>query len=268
MHHLRSPGARSLPNRDRYRVLEHARPLFRHCVNYCVSSKNSPLELQDGTQPQIELWESRAGSGMRQAEIVRNAPLRGIAAVTAHNDADLSEASKLTINATRSWLEKVVIGLKLCPFARSVYVTERIRYVVSEQRSAAGLKDELAQELRRLSVANESQHETTLLIHPHVLQNFADYNEFLNEADAAIADGGFDGELQVASFHPSYRFHGTAPDDIENFTNRSPYPMLHLLREASVQRAVEGYPDVETIPTNNIQTLRGLGLVRLRQLLQ
>lgn len=172
---------------------------------------------------------------------------------------DPGDASALAIAATRIWLEKAVIGLNLCPFARSAHVSERIRYVVSEQRTPHGLREDLRAELRALFEADEARHETTLLIHPYTLQRFADYNEFLTEADLTVAELGYEGDLQVASFHPSYRFHGTAPGDIENCTNRSPYPMLHLLREASVERAVNGHPDIEAIPADNIRTLRALG---------
>jgi uncharacterized protein len=186
--------------------------------------------------------------------------------VTSRQDLSLNPDA-VAIAATRSWLEKVVIGLQLCPFARAVYSAERIRYFVSGHHSTVGLKEDLANELELLALADEALHETTLLIHPHALRSFVDYNEFLSEADATIADMGYEGELQVASFHPSYQFHGTLPDDVENFSNRSPHPMLHLLRESSVERAVAAYPDVDDIPNNNIRTLRTLGAVEMRKLL-
>jgi len=160
---------------------------------------------------------------------------------------------------TRRWLERAVIGLGLCPFAESVYRSGRVRFRVSEQRSASGLLGELRSELSELIGADPSSRETTLLVHPWVLTDFIEYNDFLEVCDAAIADLGMEGELQVASFHPRYQFAGTQYDDIENCTNRSPYPMLHLLREASIERAVAGMPDPDEIYRKNIRTLRDLG---------
>jgi len=173
-------------------------------------------------------------------------------------DAELKSAAA-ALAATRVWLQKAVIGLELCPFAAAVHATERIRYSVSDQRSASGLLEDLATELQFLHDTDARQCETTLLIHPHALQDFGDYNEFLDEADALIAAMGFEGELQVASFHPAYQFEGTALKDVENCTNRSPYPMLHLLREASIERAVAAYPDTDEIYKKNVRTLRRLG---------
>jgi hypothetical protein len=172
------------------------------------------------------------------------------------------------IAATRNWMEKAVIGLHLCPFAASPYLRGLIRYRVSEQQSADGLAEELAQELLHLAAADPLLCETTLLIHPHVLGDFLDYNQFLDQADAAVASLGLEGELQIASFHPAYQFAGSAPDDVENGSNRSPYPMLHLLREASVQRAAAAFPDVNEIGNRNMATLRELGASGLRKLLE
>jgi uncharacterized protein len=163
------------------------------------------------------------------------------------------------VAATRSWLEKAVIGLNLCPFARAVHVKDRIRYVVSGARTPRALLDALIGELQLLRDADPAQTETTLLIHPNVLEDFLDYNDFLDVADDAVAELGLAGVIQIASFHPRYRFEGTDPDDIGNYSNRSPYPMLHLLREASVERAVTSFPDVSTIPERNIETLKRLG---------
>jgi len=163
------------------------------------------------------------------------------------------------IQATRRWLERSVIGLDLCPFAESVYRGGRVRFFVSEQRSASGLLDELRVELTALSSADPVLTETTLLIHPWVLSDFVEYNDFLDVCESTIADQGLEGELQVASFHPQYQFAGTQSEDIENYTNRSPYPMLHILREASIERAVAAIPDPEEIYRKNIRTLRGLG---------
>jgi hypothetical protein len=160
---------------------------------------------------------------------------------------------------TRRWLERAVIGLNLCPFAEGPYRGGRVRFQVSEQRSAAGLLEDLRDELERLHAADASQCETVLLIHPWVLNDFAEYNEFLEVCDAAVADLQLEGEVQVASFHPQYQFADTQPEDIDNYTNRSPYPMLHLLRESSVERAVDAVGDADGIYLKNIRTLRELG---------
>lgn len=163
------------------------------------------------------------------------------------------------IDETRVWLEKAVIGLNLCPFAKAVHSTDRIRYCVSDARSQDALVADLSRELLALQAVDPQTCETTLLIHPHVLSDFLEYNDFLDVADATVAALGLTGEIQVASFHPLYRFADTGPDDIENFTNRSPYPMLHLLRESSIERAMAAAPDSATIYQRNIETLRQLG---------
>ena len=163
------------------------------------------------------------------------------------------------IAATTRWLEQAVIGLQLCPFAAGPHLNDRIRYCVSAQRSSAGLLDELSDELRTLQDADPLKCETTLLIHPLVLTDFRDYNEFLDECDAAVVDLGLKGEMQVASFHPLYQFAGTDAQDIGNYTNRSPYPMLHLLREESITRATARFPDIDGIGARNVNTLRRLG---------
>ena len=163
------------------------------------------------------------------------------------------------VTATRTWLERAVIGLNLCPFAKPVHLNNLIRYFVSDARSLARLREDLMAELRALDAADPAQCETTLLIHPHVLADFSDYNEFLEQADDAVSELGFEGVIQVASFHPRYQFEDAGPDDIENYTNRSPYPMLHLLRESSVERAVTTYPDTTAIYRRNIETLHRLG---------
>jgi len=167
--------------------------------------------------------------------------------------------SESELAATVAWVEKAVIGLNLCPFARSVHAGQRIRYVVTGVDSTDALIEVLVQELELLAQADPAEVETTLLIHPRVLGDFLDYNDFLDVADAAVEQLGLTGEVQVASFHPRYQFAGTEPDDIDNFTNRSPYPTLHLLREASIERAVAAYPDTDRIFENNIETLRRLG---------
>lgn len=163
------------------------------------------------------------------------------------------------IAATRAWLEKAVIGLDLCPFARAVHIRNQIRYVVSEAETPEELLEDLIAELRALAAADPEEIDTTLLIHPRVLEDFLDYNDFLGVAEAAVEELELTGILQVASFHPRYQFAGTEPDDIENYTNRSPYPILHLLREESVERAVEAFSDTAQIYEKNIETLRRLG---------
>ena len=163
------------------------------------------------------------------------------------------------IAATRKWLEQAVIGLNLCPFARAVYAGDRIRYAVSRATTPEALLQALADELQALAAADETRLETTLLVHPQVMGDFLEFNDFLGLADALVADLGFEGVLQVASFHPRYQFAGTEPDDITNCSNRSPYPTLHLLRESSVERAVAAHPDTDRIYRDNIETLRRLG---------
>ena len=163
------------------------------------------------------------------------------------------------IARTRTWLERAVIGLNLCPFAKAEHAHDRIRYVVSQATSEAGLLEDLQRELLHLADADPAQCETTLLVHPQVLGDFLDYNDFLELADALVEELELDGTLQVASFHPQYQFAGTAADDITNCTNRAPYPTLHLLREASVAKAVATFPDAAEIFERNQRTLRELG---------
>lgn len=163
------------------------------------------------------------------------------------------------IAATRTWLERAVIGLNLCPFAKAVHVRNQIRYVVSEARTEEQLAAQFRAELCTLQAAAPADIETTLLIHPWVLHDFLEFNGFLAEADVALEELRLVGEIQVASFHPDFMFADTEPDDITNFTNRSPYPTLHLLREASITRAVEAYPRPESIYEANLETMRKLG---------
>ena len=162
------------------------------------------------------------------------------------------------IAATKAWLEKDVIGLNLCPFAKAVHVAGQIRYVVSKASTAWTLLSDLAAELIALHEADPATVDTTLLIHPRVLTDFFEYNDFLGDADAALQRLGLVGTIQIASFHPDYQFADTEPDDPTNRTNRSPYPTLHLLREASIERALEGYPDPDEIPVRNAETMRRL----------
>lgn len=163
------------------------------------------------------------------------------------------------IAETRRWLERAVIGLNLCPFAKAVHVKNQIRYRVSVARDAEALRADLIDELQRLNAADPDEIDTTLLIHPQVLQDFYDFNDFLDVADEAIAELDLDGVIQVASFHPDYQFADSEPDDIENHSNRSPYPTLHLIREASLDKAVAAFPEAETIYEANMATLRRLG---------
>jgi len=163
------------------------------------------------------------------------------------------------VATTRAWLERAVIGLNLCPFAKAVHVKDQIRYAVSAAHTLEDLLADLVSELRILQAAPPSEIDTTLLVHPRVLGDFLAYNDFLELADAAVANEGLEGEIQVASFHPHYQFAGTRPEDVENCSNRSPYPTLHLLREASIERAVAAFPDAGVIFERNIETLRRLG---------
>jgi uncharacterized protein len=172
--------------------------------------------------------------------------------------ADPAVAAKV-VAATRFWLERAVIGLNLCPFAKAVHVKQQIRYAVTAASNAGELLAELRHELDLLTRVDPEVLETTLLIHPQAMTDFIEYHRFLKDADAAVANLGLEGVVQIASFHPGYEFAGSACDDIENYTNRSPYPMLHLLREASIDRAVAAFPDAADIYERNIATLRRLG---------
>lgn len=157
------------------------------------------------------------------------------------------------------WLERAVIGLNLCPFAKSVHVKGQVHYVVSLATEPRALREELVRELMALHATNPELRDTTLLMAPLCLQDFLDFNDFLAEADAALEELGLDGDLQIASFHPQFQFAGTSPDDITNYTNRAPYPTLHLLREVSIDRAVQAFPEAEMIYEKNMQTLEQLG---------
>ena len=166
---------------------------------------------------------------------------------------------QIIIAETRAWVNRVVIGLNLCPFAKAVEIKRQIRYVVTDAESPDALRVVLSDEISRLMSTPPAEIETTLLMHPRTWTDFLDYNDFLEVADAALAELGADGVLQVASFHPQYQFDGTSADDLTNATNRSPYPTLHLLREESVSRAVAAFPNPEAIFETNIRTLESLG---------
>lgn len=174
-----------------------------------------------------------------------------------HDGEPLSDET--VIAATQAWLEKAVIGLNLCPFAKAVHVKRQIRYVVSHAGTEEALVEDLLHELQLLASADPGDIETTLLVHPRVLGDFLDYNDFLDIADAAVDELELDGVLQVASFHPQYQFTDSHPDDMGNFSNRAPYPTLHLLREDSVDKAVAAFPEADRIFETNIATLEKLG---------
>ncbi len=165
----------------------------------------------------------------------------------------------IAIDDTRIWLERAVIGLNLCPFAKSVHVKGQIHYAVSQATNAEDFFQDLVRELNDLAAAEPSTRDTTLLIAPQCLADFLDFNDFLALADQALLDLDLDGVLQIANLHPDYQFAGTRADDITNYTNRSPYPTLHLLREESIDRAVEAFPQAETIFQKNMETMEHLG---------
>jgi len=163
------------------------------------------------------------------------------------------------LKQTRHWLEKAVIGLNLCPFAKAVYVKNQVRLVVSHARHADDLLEELDSELALLAGTPAEQIDTTLLIHPTLFSDFLDFNDFLEIAEGVVDEHELDGVIQLASFHPKFQFEGTEPDDIGNYTNRAPFAILHLLREESIERAVQSFPQAEAIFEENIRTLEKLG---------
>ncbi|MBS7351357.1 MAG: DUF1415 domain-containing protein [Comamonas sp.] len=166
----------------------------------------------------------------------------------------------MVIADTVRWLERAVIGLNLCPFAKGVHVKGQIHYVVSQATSAEEEAQDLHRELEALAESNPEQRDTTLLILPQVFADFLDFNDFLEVADAMVEELELAGILQVASFHPRFQFEGTEVDDVTNCTNRAPYPTLHLLREDSIDKAVEAYPEAEMIYERNMDTLEAMGL--------
>lgn len=170
------------------------------------------------------------------------------------------------LTQTRHWLEKAVIGLNLCPFAKAVYVKNQVRLVVSHARHADDLLDELDRELDLLVATPADEVDTTLLIHPTLFDDFLDFNDFLEIAEGVVDEHGLEGVVQLASFHPKFQFDCTEPDDIGNYTNRAPFAMLHLLREESIDRAVEAFPEAESIFEENIKTLGKLGHAGWRDL--
>lgn len=173
-----------------------------------------------------------------------------------------------TIEASiRRWLERAVIGLNLCPFAKAVYVRDQVRISVSDADNIDDLREELGEEMLRLRDTPADEIDTTLIVLPQVLGDFFDYNDFLDDADTLLEVLELDGVLQVASFHPDYQFAGTEFDDPSNNTNRAPYPVLHLLREASLDRAVAAYPEPDAIIERNIATMETLGNAGYQKLL-
>ncbi|NMM11098.1 MAG: DUF1415 domain-containing protein [Polaromonas sp.] len=163
------------------------------------------------------------------------------------------------LKQTRQWLEVAVIGLNLCPFAKAVYVKNQVRMVVSHARHADDLLEELDRELKLFVATPAEEVDTTLLIHPTLFEEFLDFNDFLAIAEDVVNEHGLEGVVQLASFHPKFQFDGTAPEDIGNYTNRAPFAIMHLIREASIDRAVEAFPEAEAIFEVNIKTLEKLG---------
>jgi hypothetical protein len=178
-----------------------------------------------------------------------------------------SPSPETVIARTRCWIERTVIEYNLCPFARRPYEGEQVRYVVSEATDPEQLIADVQHELEHLRATDPQVIETTVLIHPWVLQDFLDYNDFLDVVDALLEQGGYAEEFQVASLHPDYQFAGTEADDAENYTNRSPYPVLHLLRIEGVAKVISGYPRPEAIPERNIEQMEKLGAEHMRAIL-
>ncbi|MBB5468316.1 hypothetical protein HDG32_004441 [Paraburkholderia sp. CI2] len=171
-----------------------------------------------------------------------------------------AESHDAVITATRHWLTEAVIGLNLCPFAKAVHVKGQIRYAVSEADTLEAVLTDLEAELQTLVAADPAAIDTTLLILPRAFEDFPGFNDCLFFADRLVQQLRLEGVIQIASFHPHYQFEGSEPDDIENYTNRAPYPILHLLREDSIERAVQAFPDAEEIYERNQETLRRIGL--------
>jgi len=170
-----------------------------------------------------------------------------------------SADDKTILDATRHWVTRAVIGLNLCPFAKSVYVKDQIRFTLTRAREDQDILEALETELQLLAETAPEQLDTTLLVIPDALRDFDDYNGFLARAERCLKRARLTGVLQIASFHPDYQFADSAPEDIENYTNRAPYPILHLLRESSIEHGVRAFPDAATIYERNQETLRRLG---------
>ncbi|MGN6581486.1 MAG: DUF1415 domain-containing protein [Bordetella sp.] len=178
------------------------------------------------------------------------------------------ESARQAAADTQRWVEMAVIGLNLCPFAKAVQIKGQVRYAVSDAVDEEGVLADLEDELMLIAEADPEAIDTTLLILPEALHDFYDFNEFGELSDRLLKRMRLVGELQVATFHPAFQFADTDPDDVGNYTNRSPYPTLHILREASIDRAVEAFPEAETIYEKNIETLESLGIEGWRKLMQ
>ena len=172
---------------------------------------------------------------------------------------DLSDLERSAIEDTQQWLHKAVIGLNLCPFAKTVVTKQQVRFVVCMDSEPEQVLKMLEQEMQLLVDTDAAVLDTTLLIAPKLLPNFLEFNEFLFDCDSVVASMELEGVLQIADFHPRYQFAGIQPDDISNCTNRAPYPTLHLLREESIDKAVEAFPDASLIYERNMQVLEDLG---------
>lgn len=170
------------------------------------------------------------------------------------------------IQRTKNWVLEVVIGLNLCPFAKKEFDQNKIRFSICDHATTQGLMIDLRAELMLLKANTEI--ETTLLIHPNVLKDFQDYNDFLEDVQLFLEESELEIDFQVASFHPQYQFAGSETDDVENYTNRSPYPMLHLLREHSLDQAIDQHPDTSRIPEKNQRLLRKMGKTEVERLLK
>ena len=176
------------------------------------------------------------------------------------------EHEDCAVRAVRLWVETLVVGMNLCPFAKREMIKGRVRFAATPSITEEQLLIALQTELERLNT--DPSIETTLLIHPGVLQQFDDYNRFLSYADSLLMEMELEGFYQIASFHPDYQFDGTKPGDASNYTNRSPFPMLHIIREASLERVIADYPDVDQIPVQNIALMNRLGQDKLQTLLK
>ncbi|MBV1882428.1 MAG: DUF1415 family protein [Pseudomonadales bacterium] len=225
-------------------------------------------------EPCTTLGQRLTSDNMSQAAVVKAFISRGGLRVDVVSDGTISvgdrfentPATQSIIESTQHWIQTVVIGLNLCPFAKQELMKNRIRFSVSEAISESELLKDLDKEFELL--LKDSAVETTVLIHPKVLEDFLDYNEFLYHANEALVKNNLEGVFQLASFHPKYQFGGTQVSDVENYSNRSPYPSVHILREGSLETALENYPDSELIPERNIKLLNELGITKMKNLLE
>ena len=175
----------------------------------------------------------------------------------------MSDTTPVVIQQTKTWVEDIVIGLNLCPFAAQPFKNDSIEYTVISGDAMEFHLQQLADGFAQLD--NATGIETSLLIYPDAYQQFEDYLELLDFANQLLDDLNYAGTYQIASFHPDYRFEGSTEDDASNFTNRSPYPMLHLIREADLEKAIASYPNIEQVPENNIRRLRDIGFEEMQK---